>query len=44
MVGKKENVYQIVEQPMEMGNRLLELAEQIDSKEPGITSEKIRDL
>lgn len=27
-----------------MENRLVELAEQIDSKEPGITSEEIRDL
>lgn len=44
VVGKKETVYQIVERLQEMENRLLELAEQIDSKEPGITSEEIRDL
>lgn len=44
VVGKKETVYQIVERLQEMENRLVELAEQIDSKEPGITSEEIRDL
>ena len=44
VVGKKETVYQIVERLQEMENRLVELAEQIDSKEPGISSEEIRDL
>ena len=44
VVGKKETVYQIVERLQEMENRLVELAEQIDSKKPGITSEEIRDL
>ena len=44
MVGKKETVYQIVERLQEMENRLVELAEQIDVKKPGITSEEIRDL
>ncbi len=44
VVGNKETVYQIVERLQEMENRLLELAEQIDSKKPGITSEEIRDL
>ena len=44
VVGKKETVYQIVERLQEMENRLVELAEQIDSKEPGITSKEIRDL
>ena len=43
-VGKKETVYQIVERLQEMENRLVELAEQIDGKRPGITSEEIRDL
>ena len=37
-------VYQIVERLQEMENRLVELAEQIDGKKPGITSEEIRDL
>lgn len=44
VVGKKETVYQIVERLQEMENRLVELAEQIDGKKPGITSEEIRDL
>ena len=44
VVGKKETVYQIVERLREMEKRLVELAEQVDSKEPGITSEEIRDL
>ena len=44
VVGKKETVYQIVERLQEMENRLVELAEQIDVKKPGITSEEIRDL
>ena len=44
VVGKKETVYQIVERLQEMENRLVELAEQIDSKEPEITSEEIRNL
>ena len=44
VVGKKETVYQIVERLQEMEKRLVELAEQVDSKEPGITSEEIRDL
>lgn len=44
VIGKKETVYQIVEQLQEMENRLVELAEQVDSKEPGITSEEIREL
>ena len=44
VVGKKETVYQIVERLQEMENRLVELAEQIDGKKPGITSEGIRDL
>ena len=44
VVGKKETVYQIVERLQEMENRLVELAEQIDGKNPGITSEEIRDL
>lgn len=44
MVGKKETVYQIVERLQQMENRLVELAEQIDSKEPEITSEEIREL
>ena len=44
MVGKKETVYQIVERLQEMENRLVELAEQIDSKEPEITFEEIRNL
>ena len=39
VVGKKETVYQIVERLQEMENRLVELAEQIDGKKPGITSE-----
>ena len=34
VVGKKETVYQIVERLQEMENRLLELADQIDSKIP----------
>lgn len=37
VVGKKETVYQIVERLQEMENRLVELAEQIDGKKPGIT-------
>lgn len=37
-------LYQIVERLQEMENRLVELAEQIDGKKPGITSEEIRDL
>ena len=44
VVGKKETVYQIVERLQQMENRLVELAEQIDSKEPEITSEEIREL
>ena len=44
VVGKKETVYQIVERLQEMENRLVELAEQIDGKKPGITSKEIRDL
>lgn len=44
VVGKKETVYQIVERLQEMENRLVELAEQIDGKNPGITSKEIRDL
>ena len=44
VVGKKETVYQIVERLQEMENRLVELAEQIDGKKPGITSEEIREL
>mgnify|MGYP007128376268 CR=1 FL=1 len=44
VVGKKETVYQIVERLQEMENRLVELAEQIDGKKPGITSEEIRNL
>ena len=44
MVGKKETVYQIVERLQEMENRLVELAEQIDSKKPEITSEEMRDV
>lgn len=44
VVGKKETVYQIVERLQKMEKRLVELAEQVDSKEPGITSEEIRDL
>ena len=44
VVGKKETVYQIVERLQEMENRLVELAEQIDGKKSGITSEEIRDL
>ena len=44
VVGKKETVYQIVEQLQEMENRLVELAEQVNDKEPGVTSEKIREL
>ena len=43
-VGKKETVYQFVERLQEMENRLVKLAEQIDSKKQGITSEEIRDL
>ena len=34
----------IVERLQEMENRLVELAEQIDGKNPGITSKEIRDL
>ena len=37
-------IYKIVERLQEMENRLVELAEQIDGKKPGITSEEIRDL
>ena len=37
---KKGPVYQIMERLQEMENRLVELAEQIDCNEPGITSEK----
>lgn len=44
VVGKKETVYQIVERLQKMEKRLVELAEEVDSKEPGITSEDIRDL
>ena len=44
VVGKKKTVYQIVERLQEMENRLVELAEQIDGKNPGITSKEIRDL
>ena len=44
VVGKKETAYQIVKRLQEMENRLVELAEQIDSKEPEITSEEIRNL
>lgn len=44
VVGKKEIVYQIVDWLQKMEKRLVELAEQVDSKEPGITSEEIRDL
>lgn len=44
VVGKKETVYQIVERLQEMENQLVELAEQIDSKKPEITSEEMRDL
>lgn len=44
VVGKKETVYQIVERLQKMENRLVELAEQIDSKKPEITSEEMRDL
>lgn len=44
VVGKKETVYQIVERLQEMEKHLVKLAEQVDSKEPGITSEEIRDL
>ena len=44
VVGKKETVYQIVEQLQGMENRLVELAEQVNDKEPGVTSEEIREL
>ena len=44
VVGMKETVNQIVERLQEMENRLVELAEQIDGKNPGITSKEIRDL
>ena len=40
VVGKKETVYQIVERLQQMENRLVELAEQIDSKEPGLLPKK----
>lgn len=44
VVGKQETVYQIVEQLQGMENRLVELAEQVNDKEPGVTSEEIREL
>lgn len=44
VVGKKETVYQIVEQLQGMENRLVELAERVNDKEPGVTSEEIREL
>ena len=44
VVGKKETVYQIVEQLQGMENRLVELAGQVNDKEPGVTSEEIREL
>ena len=44
VVGKKETVYQIVEQLQGMENRLVELAEQVNNKESGVTSEEIREL
>ena len=44
VVGKKETVYQIVEQLQGMENRLVELAEQVNDKEPGVASEEIREL
>lgn len=44
VVGKKETVYQIVERLQEMEKRLMELAEQVNSENPGISSEEIRDL
>mgnify|MGYP007008371707 CR=1 FL=1 len=40
VVGKKETVYQIVERLQEMENRLVELAEQIDGKNPGLLPKK----
>ena len=33
-----------MEQLQEMENRLVELAEQVNNKEPGVTSEEIREL
>lgn len=44
VIGKKETVYQIVERLQKMEKRLVELVEQVDRKELGITSEEIRDL
>ena len=41
---REEIEAKIVERLQEMENRLVELAEQIDGKKPGITSEEIRDL
>ena len=44
VVGKKETVYQIVEKLQEMQSRMEELAEQIKSKKPEVTTEEIREL
>ncbi len=44
VVGKKENVYQIVEKLQEMQNRIGELAGQVKVEKPEITAEEIREL
>ncbi len=44
VVGKKETVYQIVEKLQEMQNRMEELAGQIKSEKPEVTTEEIREL
>ena len=44
VVGKKETVYQIVEKLQEMQSRMEELAEQIKSEKPEVSTEEIREL